>query len=1227
MTKTKKHHWLFKLWVKLRGLLALLIVLAGVCVGLLSLLLPFESLYQKQLEAFLEEQWGLVVEVDEVEGSWHGYGPYFSLKNLSLSGKQTITLEAASLSINVYQLLIPGGRTGIDLSINKAELDMIHSTDGPTITINDEQDEAKFTEMLDRVLASGSLRVNELLLNVANQQGDVLLEGLIADFLLEQDQDNRAFRLLIHNENRDQNIVVRSISARTKTLSKNARWHIAFNQFDLSQLKDLVKDVVLPEGKIDGEVWLEAKNGYVVSSVGLLKWQSVDNSWSFQLGINHQGDDKNWLSHWRIDRLRINDKTFANVDFWGQRQGDVSEFRIDTIPLEFLARVQAEVKPQSPEKQALLDQLQGVINPVEMTYDYTRKQMTWAHAQFANLALQHNDIDVKGLAGEVDFYNQQVKLRIDSSVGYLAIPAIFRGVLNWQELTAQVDFSMQPGSQILQVNSFWCDCVDFNLALWLQMNLADTKSLILASKVTDVTVNKLWKYWPHNVWKPKTLDWLDNSLLAGYVEKGFVFVQGDLVPELFKTGAAAFISRAYVKETANRFRPDWPIVEAIDAVALFTQHSVHVSVEKAVTQGLRIAPSEVDIASLEEGIITVDMTAYAKNNQVLDYLNQSPLSENIKLSNKISLKGEQQIDLNFDIPLKSEEKQAFKPNGNIRFNNTTFSTDHLTLDDINGSVKLVGYQLMLKDLPAALDSTAVTLNGHIITKSAEGVQIDVDLDGVLDAGYLLNKINTELPIQGASTWHINIQDQQDELFMTAESDLTGVSIDLPAPLNKKTDEPQTLQIKCSIPCSQSEVALSYADKINSTIQSNKGQYELSQLNFLNPDEPKENSNPFGGDIDEVNLDEWLTLLPKKQESTQQKNQRQSLPFNDVSLHIERLIFMSRTFKDVALDIRRSTDSLVIQIESPAIKGLVEIADDLGRKGVVAQFEHLNWIDTNDAGEVVVTNHSSKVPDIHLWVDEFSYLGIPLGELRMEMRNVADGIIVELLSIKSEMAEINVSGEWHKSVGRLGQSNFNVVMFSERIADFLQTVGFNAPITNAQTLIKMNAVWDDVPSQFDMAKIDGELDIKLGQGQVLDQKPGFGRVLGLFNLTNLPRRLILDFRDVLAEGLLFRSMEGHFVINQGVASTDNFLIKASSARIHINGDVGFADQSYNQTITVRPQIGKTFPTIGAIAGGPVGAAAGFLVQGLFDKQLKNKNEIIYRVTGTWDEPQIDLITDE
>jgi Predicted membrane protein len=184
--------------------------------------------------------------------------------------------------------------------------------------------------------------------------------------------------------------------------------------------------------------------------------------------------------------------------------------------------------------------------------------------------------------------------------------------------------------------------------------------------------------------------------------------------------------------------------------------------------------------------------------------------------------------------------------------------------------------------------------------------------------------------------------------------------------------------------------------------------------------------------------------------------------------------------------------------------------------------------------------------------------------------------------------------------------------------------FNAPISNAQTLIEMDVHWPGLPAAFDVTALSGDLRIAIGQGEVLDQQPGFGRVLGLFNLTNLPRRLLLDFRDVLSEGLHFEEMTGDFSLTDGVAQTDNFLIRASAAKIHMQGAVDFVQKSYDQIIVIRPQIGKTFPTLGAIAGGPVGAAAGFLVQGLLGKQLKNANEIKYHVTGPWSEPMIELL---
>ncbi len=1238
MTKTKKHHWLFRLWIKIRGLLALVIVLAGLAVGLLSLLLPFETLYQDRLEKFLAKQWGLAVDVDEIDGSWRGYGPYFELSNLKLTGKQSVQLESADLSINVYQLLIPGGRTGIDLSINKAELDMIRSDQGASITINDDDDEARFTEMLDRVLTTGSLRVDEMTLNLADESGEVLLAGLKADVLLEQDQSHRALQLIIRNEDNDQSVEVLSKGLRTESLTRDAQWYIKFDQFELSNIKDLVTNIGLRKGQLkgqlDGEIWLTAQAGYIQTMTGQLNWLNADEAFSFGVKLKHQGEAKSWLANISVYDIVKGQTHWPDFNIGLQRESSLSQIKSTQVPLVWALQVVSDLGLSQAVNTQQLNQISGNIDLFELNLERHNESANSGFLKFSEFGLQNDKFNFTGLSGELEFNDSAGQMLLDSGAGTLAVPDMFRGLLGWNNMNAQMTLDWSTPKPKLAVNNLWCACGDFNLQAWSDFRHEQEKELILSSQVTAVDVTSLWKYWPHNVWKPKTLAWLDNGLLAGQVKRGFVFVHVDMVPQAFKTERAVFNSRAYTEGIDNLFHPQWPVVNNINSVAEFDHDSANVTVVSADTLGIQVNQAQVDLDSFDSGIIAVDMKAQSKDNQILDYIRKSPLVKNIELNEFIRVGGQQKIDLDFDVSVKPEVKQAFEPQGQVVFNQGQFFTEHFAIDQINGPVELDGYQLLMQDLPAQLNDAAVNLNGKIITKSETGVVIDVNLKGPLGADYLLGLIDQQLPITGQSDWNINIQNQQDNLMMTATSELSGVAINLPAPLEKTADEDKSLEIKCNIPCNNTSVEINYNNEIKSTIHAEAGRYHLSKLQFIQAveDPSVETSiDAFGGHIQLLDLDQWLALVAQKSNpgtNAELEKPEHALPVSEVNLQINELVFMSRTFTDMSLNIKREPNSYHIQVDSEAIKGQLVIDDDVKQKGIVAEFDHLNWIDA----DVIDTQHkddkeSAEIPDIHLWVGQFSYSAVPLGELRMEMRNVADGIKVDQLSIKSELAEINVSGSWNKGEGALGYSAFNVVMFSEKIADFLHTMGFNAPITNAQTLVEMKAQWSGLPSQFNMATIDGALDIKIGQGQVLDQDPGFGRVLGLFNLTNLPRRLILDFRDVLSDGLLFSSMEGHFEIKSGVANTQDFLIKASSAKIHIEGDVGFADQSYAQIITVRPQIGKTFPTIGAIAGGPVGAAAGFLVQGLFDKQLKNKNEIIYQVTGTWDDPLIELISDE
>jgi uncharacterized protein YhdP len=161
----------------------------------------------------------------------------------------------------------------------------------------------------------------------------------------------------------------------------------------------------------------------------------------------------------------------------------------------------------------------------------------------------------------------------------------------------------------------------------------------------------------------------------------------------------------------------------------------------------------------------------------------------------------------------------------------------------------------------------------------------------------------------------------------------------------------------------------------------------------------------------------------------------------------------------------------------------------------------------------------------------------------------------------------------------------------------------------------------------LSRLNGEVEFNVVQGNIADASAGTGRLLGLLSIQSLPKRLALDFRDVFDSGFAFDEASGSFTMENGRARTDDVILESSSARISVTGSTDLVDQQYDQVLTIRPGLGNTLPVIGAIAGGPVGAAAGLALQGLLHEQLGDATQVQYSITGSWEEPVFEPILDQ
>jgi uncharacterized protein YhdP len=74
-------------------------------------------------------------------------------------------------------------------------------------------------------------------------------------------------------------------------------------------------------------------------------------------------------------------------------------------------------------------------------------------------------------------------------------------------------------------------------------------------------------------------------------------------------------------------------------------------------------------------------------------------------------------------------------------------------------------------------------------------------------------------------------------------------------------------------------------------------------------------------------------------------------------------------------------------------------------------------------------------------------------------------------------------------------------------------------------------------------------------------------------------------------------------------------------------MGLKTKDWDQIVEVTPHVGGTLAVGGALVGGPVGAAAGVLLQGIFKNQINAAARAQYKITGSWDKPTVTVLARE
>jgi len=844
---------------------------------------------------------------------------------------------------------------------------------------------------------------------------------------------------------------------------------------------------------------------------------------------------------------------------------------------------------------------------------------------------------LRGVAGKLDADPNTFRLQLAPQHWKLDAPGMLRSVLTpdvhgeivaWREALDEGNTAWHVETDALSLRE--ADQYEITLAGGASFGPDASLQLSLRADVGDAPIVVAKRFFPHAM-PPETLQWLDDALIDGRLRHGIAIFHGDPRDWPFET-AGRFSAQADIDELRLRYQDDWPDGEALKGIARFVNNGFDADLSGRV--------GKVEIKRVYGGIeryaapwLNLSIQAQGGGSALLDVLRRSPIGQHHHdILDGLSIGGQGDVSLELRVPLQKELGElgldgyadlsradlahrewgiAFDAaSGRVRFSERGFSADELNVgfgDSLGAlSVAIGGYTA------DASNAVEASLRGHF---SAARM-----IDSAPHAGWLKPWLT------GASDWTVTLTVPPSESGhstpkLRLRSDLSGTAITLPAPLRKDEKSRLPLDLSLQLPMTRGTIDLRLGQllRLTGNITPEDGLTGVARFGDAPDATPPARGVHLAGQVPVLDGNAWLGVATAGSGGN-------GLFIASADIHAGELDFLGRAFRETRMRfIHHEGIRVDFDFAGPMLAGELQVPLlDLARRGITAHLDKLIWTTAPaDAGTLADRIPPQSVPPLHLEIADLEFAGAKLGAARIETQPTPRGLRVERIEAHSPDLTLRMEGEWTLADGA-ESTGFSADLSSNDLGRMLEALGFSRLVDGGPSLVKLAARWPGGPDEFEYAKLGGELSATIGQGRVLEVEPGVGRMFGLLSLTEIPRRLTLDFTDFFKSGFAFNQMQGSFSIEEGVATTDDLRIDAPSAEIRITGQTSLPARDYNQRMEVLPKASNVLPALGAIAGGPAGAAVGAVAQAILQNPLKQMTRTVYQVQGPWSEPKIDRI---
>ncbi len=384
----------------------------------------------------------------------------------------------------------------------------------------------------------------------------------------------------------------------------------------------------------------------------------------------------------------------------------------------------------------------------------------------------------------------------------------------------------------------------------------------------------------------------------------------------------------------------------------------------------------------------------------------------------------------------------------------------------------------------------------------------------------------------------------------------------------------------------------------------------------------------------------------------------------IAISSSALNWRQRTLKDIALTVAHPGPGIWrAQVESPQLAGQVEwlpdrtpVAGGGAASRLVARLSRLSVPPSEaqalaeQASAQMMGSEAATLPALDIVIDRFEWRGLNLGRIEVEAVNrqvpMTNGPPLPewrmtRLRLSNADAQLDATGNW-TALGAQSTANaatlnpasaqtavprskprsaFAFTLDLHNSGALLARLGMPQAVKGGKGTLTGQVSWLGSPLDLDIRSMGGDVKVLINEGQFLKADPGMAKLLGVLSLQALPRRLLLDFRDIFQQGFAFDSIDGDVKIAQGVATTRNLRMRGVQAIVLMEGQADLVKETQNLHVFVVPEINAGTASLAYAAINPVVGLGTFLAQMLLRKQVSEAATREFWVTGPWADPQV------